>query len=250
MWSVIDKISENVRLYSTPVAALWNVVTFVFRMFVVASVGSSVYGDEQGAFKCDTGQPGCQNVCFNRFSPISHMRFWAFQLLFVATPCLFFHMYAGKETGAVKLLEEAEEKQKKEHAKLAEQEKELDSIAEGIESEFENGDHMSMISTQSMQKHDQLNLEIVNKKKTDGNRTEKNQQEKRQNRKLQEKGEDRFEEGQQSWHDRSHFHPKNQNRLRYSLLHETRNRILVPLPGLHPSTSTINGLGLGRLESS
>jgi len=165
MWSVIDKISENVRLYSTPVAALWNVVTFVFRMFVVASVGSSVYGDEQGAFKCDTGQPGCQNVCFNRFSPISHMRFWAFQLLFVATPCLFFHMYAGKETGAVKLLEEAQEKHKKDQAKLAEQEKELDSIAEGIESEFENGDHMSMISTQSMQKHDQLNLEIVNKKK-------------------------------------------------------------------------------------
>jgi len=165
MWSVVDKISENVRLYSTPVAALWNVVTFVFRMFVVASVGSSVYGDEQGAFKCDTGQPGCQNVCFNRFSPISHMRFWAFQLLFVATPVLFFHMYAGKETGEVKLLEEAEEKQKKEQAKLAEQEKELESIAEGIESEFENGDHMSMISTQSMQKHDQLNLEIVKKKK-------------------------------------------------------------------------------------
>jgi len=74
-------------------------------------------------------------------------------------------MYAGKETGAVKLLEEAEEKQKKDRAKLAEQEKELDSIAEGIESEFENGDHMSMISTASMQKHDKLNLEIVNKKK-------------------------------------------------------------------------------------
>merc|ERR1711976_1069081 len=61
--------------------------------------------------------------------------------------------------------EEAEEKQRKEQAKLAEQEKELESIAEGIESEFENGDHMSMISTQSIQKHDQLNLEIVKKKK-------------------------------------------------------------------------------------
>lgn len=151
MWGVIDKISENVRLYSTPVAALWNVVTFVFRMFVVASVGSSVYGDEQGAFKCDTGQPGCQNVCFNRFSPISHMRFWAFQLLFVATPVLFFHMYAGKETGEVKLLEEAEKKQKQEQESIEKKRNELGTIEED-ETDFGTEEHMSMISTQSIKK--------------------------------------------------------------------------------------------------
>lgn len=167
MWSVVDKISENVRLYSTPVAALWNVVTFVFRMFVVASVGSSVYGDEQGAFKCDTGQPGCQNVCFNRFSPISHMRFWAFQLLFVATPVLFFHMFAGKETGEVKLLEDAEARHKKESDKLLEQEKELESIAEDIAQEEYNDvpDHQSVMSSIANQnKHDKLNAEVFQKK--------------------------------------------------------------------------------------
>lgn len=106
MWNVLDRFAEQIRLYSTPVGQLWNTVTFVFRLFVIVAVGSSVYGDEQGAFKCDTGQPGCQNVCFNRFSPISHMRFWAFQILFVSTPAMFFYMYAGTQTGRVKKLEQ------------------------------------------------------------------------------------------------------------------------------------------------
>jgi len=113
MWNVLDKFAENVRVYSTPVGQVWNIINFVFRLFVIAAVGSSVYGDEQGAFKCDTGQPGCQNVCFNRFSPISHMRFWSFQLLFVSTPCLFFYMYASLSTGRVKKLEAEKEKLKK-----------------------------------------------------------------------------------------------------------------------------------------
>jgi len=119
MWNVLDKFAENVRMYSTPIGQLWNTITFVFRLFVIVAVGSSVYGDEQGAFKCDTGQPGCQNVCFNRFSPISHMRFWAFQILFVATPPMFFYLYAGMQTGKIKRLE-AEKK------KLKETEKEVD----------------------------------------------------------------------------------------------------------------------------
>lgn len=40
----------------------------------------SVYGDEQSAFKCSTQEPGCVNMCFNEFSKISHIRFWAFQV--------------------------------------------------------------------------------------------------------------------------------------------------------------------------
>ena len=36
--------------------------------------GDRVYADEQSEFKCNTQQPGCNNVCFNSFSPISHLR--------------------------------------------------------------------------------------------------------------------------------------------------------------------------------
>ena len=38
---------------------------FIFRLLIVSMIGSQVYGDEQGQFKCDTNQPGCQNVCYN-----------------------------------------------------------------------------------------------------------------------------------------------------------------------------------------
>ena len=120
MWNVLDRFAENVRVYSTPIGQLWNTVNFVFRLFVIVAVGSSVYGDEQGAFKCDTGQPGCQNVCFNRFSPISHMRFWAFQILFVSTPPIFFYMYAGMQVGQVKKLESQKQKLKKNKEELEE----------------------------------------------------------------------------------------------------------------------------------
>ena len=58
-------------------------------------------------FRCDTSQPGCQNVCFNRFSPISHMRFWAFHMLFVILPSLMFMTYAQFQTESVNKAETA-----------------------------------------------------------------------------------------------------------------------------------------------
>ena len=63
-------------------------------MVIVASIGDRVYADEQSEFKCNVGpQPGCENVCFNKFSPISHLRFWSFQILCVALPSVIFVIY-------------------------------------------------------------------------------------------------------------------------------------------------------------
>lgn len=66
MFNVLDRVSSQISLYSTPIGQIWYLVIFIFRMFIVAVVGSTVYSDEQGNFRCDTNQPGCQNVCFNR----------------------------------------------------------------------------------------------------------------------------------------------------------------------------------------
>ena len=81
---------------------------FTFRMFITAVVGGPVYGDESGNFKCDTNQPGCQNVCFNRFSPISHLRFWAFQMLFVCLPSVAFMTYAQFELQKIDVITKKE----------------------------------------------------------------------------------------------------------------------------------------------
>lgn len=50
-------------------------------------------------FSCNIKQPGCENVCFNDFSPISHVRFWGFQIIAVALPSILFIVYAAHEVG-------------------------------------------------------------------------------------------------------------------------------------------------------
>lgn len=109
MWHLLEKISEQVTKYSTFLGQLWYLCVFVFRLIVVATIGGAVYGDEQSAFKCSTQEPGCTNMCFNVFSKISHIRFWAFQLLAVSTPVVFFHFYSMTVTGQIEKLKKDEE---------------------------------------------------------------------------------------------------------------------------------------------
>lgn len=61
---------------------------------MIARVGDQVYGDEQDHFTCNTEQPGCTQVCYSRFSPISHLRFWSVMVIVTATPPITFLAYA------------------------------------------------------------------------------------------------------------------------------------------------------------
>lgn len=168
MWNVLDRFAENVRVYSTPVGQLWNTVNFVFRLFVIVAVGSSVYGDEQGAFKCDTGQPGCQNVCFNRFSPISHMRFWAFQILFVSTPPMFFYLYAGMQTGRVKKLEAKKKKLNEKKEELEEKaQKLIETGPNDIETPEDEAKSMAAFSVAANQIRKEGNYIVDEEKKVE-----------------------------------------------------------------------------------
>ncbi|XP_076816486.1 gap junction Cx32.2 protein-like isoform X2 [Clavelina lepadiformis] len=93
-WHTFEKLLTEVGKYSTFIGKVWITFLFTFRLIIVASIGDTVYSDEQSAFKCNTLQPGCENVCFNDFSPISQIRFWAVQILFVGTPSIMFIVYA------------------------------------------------------------------------------------------------------------------------------------------------------------
>uniref|UniRef100_A0A9L0THG4 Gap junction protein n=1 Tax=Equus caballus TaxID=9796 RepID=A0A9L0THG4_HORSE len=46
-------------------------------------------------FVCNTLQPGCKNVCYDHFFPVSHIRLWALQLIFVSTPALLVAMHVA-----------------------------------------------------------------------------------------------------------------------------------------------------------
>ena len=68
-------------------------ILFLLRIVVITSVGEHVYGDEQSAFDCNIRNPGCPNVCYSKFAPISQIRLWGVQIIAVATPGALFVVY-------------------------------------------------------------------------------------------------------------------------------------------------------------
>lgn len=80
-WHIVEKFIEQVGAHSTLIGKFWTTFFFVLRFLVVVSIADTVFGDEQGSFVCNTLTPGCSNVCFNDFSPISMIRLWALQVI-------------------------------------------------------------------------------------------------------------------------------------------------------------------------
>ncbi|XP_060951085.1 gap junction gamma-1 protein-like [Limanda limanda] len=92
-WSFLTRLLEEIHNHSTSVGKIWLTILVVFRIVLTAVGGESIYYDD-GKFVCNTGQPGCENVCYNAFAPLSHVRFWVFQIILVATPSLLYLGYA------------------------------------------------------------------------------------------------------------------------------------------------------------
>ncbi|CAN9509267.1 unnamed protein product [Ophioblennius macclurei] len=93
-WSFLTRLLEEIHNHSTFVGKIWLTVLIVFRIVLTAVGGESIYYDEQTKFVCNSGQPGCENVCYDAFAPLSHVRFWVFQIILVATPSLMYLGYA------------------------------------------------------------------------------------------------------------------------------------------------------------
>lgn len=89
-WSFLEKLLDQVQEHSTVVGKVWLTVLFIFRILILGLAGESVWGDEQSDFQCNTAQPGCTNVCYDQAFPISHVRYWVLQFLFVSTPTLIY----------------------------------------------------------------------------------------------------------------------------------------------------------------
>nr|7XKI_A Chain A, Gap junction delta-2 protein,Soluble cytochrome b562 [synthetic construct]7XKI_B Chain B, Gap junction delta-2 protein,Soluble cytochrome b562 [synthetic construct]7XKI_C Chain C, Gap junction delta-2 protein,Soluble cytochrome b562 [synthetic construct]7XKI_D Chain D, Gap junction delta-2 protein,Soluble cytochrome b562 [synthetic construct]7XKI_E Chain E, Gap junction delta-2 protein,Soluble cytochrome b562 [synthetic construct]7XKI_F Chain F, Gap junction delta-2 protein,Soluble len=80
--------------HSTMIGRILLTVVVIFRILIVAIVGETVYDDEQTMFVCNTLQPGCNQACYDRAFPISHIRYWVFQIIMVCTPSLCFITYS------------------------------------------------------------------------------------------------------------------------------------------------------------
>nr|XP_060626537.1 gap junction alpha-5 protein [Anolis sagrei ordinatus]XP_060626538.1 gap junction alpha-5 protein [Anolis sagrei ordinatus] len=113
-WSFLGEFLEEVHKHSTVVGKVWLTVLFIFRMLVLGTAAESSWGDEQSDFMCDSRQPGCENVCYDKAFPISHVRYWVLQIIFVSTPSL---LYMGHAMHTVRMEEKRKLKEAKEGSK-------------------------------------------------------------------------------------------------------------------------------------
>uniref|UniRef100_A0AAY4DI26 Gap junction protein n=1 Tax=Denticeps clupeoides TaxID=299321 RepID=A0AAY4DI26_9TELE len=72
---------------------LWLISMLFLRILVLLFAGYPLYQDEQERFVCNTIQPGCANVCYDMFAPLSLFRFWLVQLTVLCLPYVTFVIY-------------------------------------------------------------------------------------------------------------------------------------------------------------
>uniref|UniRef100_A0A8B9MSU6 Gap junction protein n=1 Tax=Accipiter nisus TaxID=211598 RepID=A0A8B9MSU6_9AVES len=94
-WTILERLLEAaVQQHSTMIGRILLTVVVIFRILIVAIMGETVYEDEQTMFMCNTLQPGCNQACYDKAFPISHIRYWVFQIILVCTPSLCFITYS------------------------------------------------------------------------------------------------------------------------------------------------------------
>ncbi|XP_046877061.1 gap junction protein alpha 10 b [Hypomesus transpacificus] len=125
-WNLLGSILEEVHVHSTIVGKIWLTILFIFRMLVLGVAAEDVWDDERSEFVCNTDQPGCTNVCYDQAFPISLIRYWVLQIIFVSSPSL---VYMGHALYRLRALE------KERHRKKAFLKAELEGI-EGAQEEL------------------------------------------------------------------------------------------------------------------
>ncbi|XP_056448243.1 gap junction protein alpha 9a [Gadus chalcogrammus] len=108
-WNFLGGILEEVHIHSTTVGKIWLTILFIFRMLVLGVAAEDVWNDEQSAFVCNTEQPGCRSVCYDRAFPISLIRYWVLQVIFVSAPSL---VYMGHALYRLRALEKVRQRRK------------------------------------------------------------------------------------------------------------------------------------------
>ncbi|CAL8273635.1 unnamed protein product [Merluccius merluccius] len=99
-WTILERLLEAaVQQHSTmigrilfsmvpssPVSVLW--------IFFSCFTGFFLPHRDSIMFICNTMQPGCNQACYDKAFPISHIRYWVFQIILVCTPSLCFITYS------------------------------------------------------------------------------------------------------------------------------------------------------------
>ncbi|XP_043081852.1 gap junction delta-4 protein [Puntigrus tetrazona] len=86
---IFTTLNHNITL----IGKAWLILVVFLRILVLLFAGYPLYQDEQERFVCNTIQPGCANVCYDMFAPLSLFRFWLVQLSTLCLPYFMFIIY-------------------------------------------------------------------------------------------------------------------------------------------------------------
>jgi len=131
-WSTIDKLLDRLNRISTVFGKYWISCLVILRLLVLTVFGRGIWSEESKDFSCNTKQPGCTNICFNAFTPVSHVRLWELQCLAISLPIVIFLVYVG-------YLDDKQKVKKKDKKKKEEEAAEKDSVFAAIEKEDTKG---------------------------------------------------------------------------------------------------------------
>ncbi|XP_076986581.1 gap junction beta-4 protein [Tamandua tetradactyla] len=93
-WESLRGLLGSVNKDSTALGCIWLSVVLIFRLLVYVVAAKEVWNESQD-LACDTRQPGCTRVCFNKIFPVSHVCRWALQLILVTCPSLLVVMHVA-----------------------------------------------------------------------------------------------------------------------------------------------------------
>ncbi|KAJ4924340.1 hypothetical protein JOQ06_000580 [Pogonophryne albipinna] len=163
-WSFLTRLLDEISNHSTFVGKIWLTVLIVFRIVLTAVGGETIYYDEQSKFVCNTQQPGCENVCYDAFAPLSHVRFWIFQVILITTPTI---MYLGFAMHKIARMDDSE------YRPVRTQKKRMPIVSRGAVRDYEeaedNGEEDPMVAEEIEQDKPEK-VEKTSEKKHDGRR--------------------------------------------------------------------------------
>ncbi|KAI5615063.1 connexin 32.3 [Silurus asotus] len=92
-WNFLCTLLDNVQSISTVIGKIWIRVLFIFRILILATAAEVIWVDKKSSLVCNIQQPGCENICYDWKFPISQIRFWVLQVIFVSMPMLLYLCY-------------------------------------------------------------------------------------------------------------------------------------------------------------
>lgn len=152
-WGFLENLLEEAQEYSTAVGRVWLTVLFLFRILVLCTAAESAWDDEQADFVCNTKQPGCEAVCYDKAFPVSHFRYFILQVVFVSTPTILYFGYVTVK-GHEEPGEEAEEQ-----LRSLKNRKAKDAKLEVIQEENEDG--KQVLKEKKLPKHPKLKGKLL-----------------------------------------------------------------------------------------